>query len=578
MPDQSRTAKTQKRLAAARGEHPVDVLFTGGNVVNVYTGRIENKSIAVYDGIIVGTGEYNAYKIVDLEGAYLVPGFIDGHIHIESSKLIPSSFSAAVTPHGTTAVVSDPHEIANVLGVEGIRFMLRSSENTTLDFFYMLPSCVPATNMETSGAVLRAEDLKQLLEEPSVLGVGEMMNFPGTISGEQSVLDIIELSDGRLPVDGHAPGLTGKNLSAYILAGPSTDHECTTIEEAAEKLSNGMRVMIREGSIAKNLETLLPLVTPGTERRFMFVSDDVRPGDLLHHGHLDHILRKAVKLGLDPVTAIRMVTLNPAEAFGLTSRGGIRPGLQADLVIIDNLRDFKVQSVFKAGRRVAQDGYLTVKNKSETFISDQLQLNVPPVSVSMFHVKDEESPVRVIGIVPGQIITKYLERTLLSSGGLLVPNIHLDIIKVVVVERYSGKGHVGIGFVEGMGLQKGAIASTVAHDSHNIIACGVDDESLVTAVSRLVEIGGGQVVCDGSAILAELPLPVAGLMSDEPAGKVSLTEELLIHATRQLECKIADPFMTLSFLALPVIPELKLTDHGLVDVRRFEEVSLYVRE
>jgi len=553
----------------------VDLLIIGGKVINVFNSSVEEIPVAVFDGQIVGLGEYSARAIYDLKGKFLAPGFIEGHIHIESSKLTPPRFGEAVIPHGTATVIADPHEIANVWGIDGIKFMIDSSQDIGMSIFYMLPSCVPATSMETSGASLSAEDLEPLLKYPSVLGVGELMNFPGAYSGDKSILEKVALSAGTRPVDGHAPGLSGNNLSAYLLAGPSTDHECFKLDEAEEKLARGMRIMIREGSTARNLEALLPLVNESTERRCMFVSDDRRSGDLLEDGHMDHILRKAVKNGLDPLTGIRMVTLNTAEAFGLRGRGGIGPGWRADLVALDNLEDFNVTEVWNNGSLVAKNGSCLAEIRVKEFGSGTSSLPVPRLSPGAFDVKDKGSQIRVIGLLPGQIVTKALLMELPVENGLVVPDPTRDVVKLAVVDRHSGKGRTGVGFVHGLGIRKGAIGSTVAHDSHNIIVAGVNDKSMFAVVNHLVAMGGGQVVVDGDRVLADLPLPVAGLMSDRPARDVATNERVLIDASRKLGCELDDPFMALSFLALPVIPELKLTDHGLVDVGKFKIVSLY---
>ncbi len=566
----------QNLLAAARGDIPIDLLITGGRIINVFSGRIEELSVAIHNGIIVGFGDYDALETVDLKGSFLSPGFIDGHIHIESSKLTPSRFAEAVVTHGTTTVVSDPHEIANVLGVEGIRYMIEQSKDLPIEIFYTIPSCVPATNMETSGAILKADDLAIFLSEPNIVGLGEVMNYPGVVNGLDEVISKICLGDDSWQIDGHAPRLSGKELSAYLVSGASTDHECTDYNEALEKLSKGMRIMIREGSTARNLTDLLPLVTPETERRCMFVSDDRRPGDLFEKGHLDDTLRRAISAGLDAITAIRMVTLNPAETYGLNRRGGIAPGWQADLIAFDGLQNIHVTSVWKKGLNVVKDRkyYGQIRKKNTEIINNKL--SIPLIQCSDLYVIDKNKPIRIIDIVENQIVCKQYTNKLTGVNGELRSDISKDILKLTVVERYSGDGRKGIGFVRGFGLKQGAIASTVAHDSHNIIATGVDDVSICTAVNHLRNIGGGQVVVNGDVILADLPLPIAGLMSDEPIEAVAALENILIAASHKLGCKHHDPFMTLSFLALPVIPELKLTDKGLIDVNRFEIVSLYV--
>ncbi len=565
----------QRRLAAARGDREVDLLFVGGSIINVFNGTVERTSLAVFDGCIVGFGDYPAKETVDLAGRFVAPGFIEGHIHIESSKLTPARFTQAVVPHGTTTVIADPHEIANVRGIDGIRYMLDQTEDLPLDVFFMLPSCVPATTMETSGAALSAADLKQFLDDPKVLGIAELMNYPGAVSGDREVLEKVALAAGKMPVDGHAPGLTGRGLSAYLAAGPATDHECIRLDEAREKLARGMRIMIREGSTAHNLDALLPLVNPKTERRCLFVSDDRKPGDLMKRGHLDHILSRAVASGLDPITAVRMVTLNSAETFGLADRGGIGPGRRADLVVIDDLEDFRISSVWIKGVPVARYGSYLPDEQARNNALESGPLPIPEYSSRMLDVEDRGKPVKVIGLIPDQIVTVCRSALLPSRSGRLIADLREDIIKLAVIERYSGQGGHGIGFVQGIGLREGAMGSTIAHDSHNIIVCGADDESILTAVRRLKVMGGGQVVTSGEIVIAELPLPVAGLMSDRSISEVTAGEDGLITAAKKLGCHLPDPFMTLSFLALPVIPELKLTDRGLVDVNRFQLVSLY---
>ncbi|NQT35425.1 adenine deaminase [bacterium] len=568
----------QNRIAAARGDRKVDLLLVGGKVVNVFNYTIEETSVAVYDGQVVGFGDYDAVEKYDLKGRYLSPGLIEGHIHIESSKLTPSRFAEAVVPHGTSTVVTDPHEIANVWGIKGIKFMIECSRELPLDIFYMLPSCVPATSMETSGATLSADDLSALLEDESILGIGEVMNFPGAYSGDYDVLSKTALSGEKRPVDGHAPGLIGKNLSAYMIAGPSTDHECFALDEAREKLAHGMRIMIREGSTARNLDALLPLVNAQTERRCMFVSDDKRPGDLLNEGHLDHILRRAVGKGMDPITAIRLVTINTAEAFGLLGRGGIRPGWRADLVLFEDLKSFKVNEVWHGGKLIARDGIILTEVAECRAGYRSGRLNVPELKLDVVRVEDRQCRIKVIGIIPEQIVTKMLTTQMPVTNGYLISDMENDIIKLVVVDRHSGNGNIGIGFVKGFGIRRGAIGSTVAHDSHNIIIAGVDDNSIIAAINHLVEIGGGQVVTNGSHIQASLSLPIAGLMSDKNVTEVASSEEELIEAAGKNGCNLKDPFMALSFLALPVIPELKLTDRGLVDVGKFQLVSLYKQD
>lgn len=576
--EQNELVKIQKRLSAARGDTPADLLLRDVRLVNVLNNRIEDTNVAIFDGIIIGFGDYQAREVFDLDGAYLAPGLIESHIHIESSKLTPDRFSETVLPHGTTTVIADPHEIANVLGIEGIKLMMRSSRNSTIDVFYMLPSCVPATDMETSGAILTADDLEPLLQESDVIGIGELMNYPGAFLGDAQVLKKALLVGRSCMVDGHAPGLMGTNLFAYLIAGPSTDHECTTLEEAREKLSAGVRILIRQGSTAKNFTNLAPLITPATERRITLVSDDIRSGDLIERGHIDNILREAVSNGVDPVTALRMVTLNPAEIYRLDDRGSLRPGAIADLVAFDDLQSFNVRWVWKNGQLVAIDGEINKSITPPDKIIVKKSIVLPDIQLKFFEISDKGLSVRIIEIVPDQIITKSLITSMPSVSGCLVPDIDRDIIKIAVIDRHSGNGNMTTGFVRGFGIKNGAIGSTVAHDSHNIIVAGTDDISLFTAVNELKAMGGGQVAVSGEFVEAKLPLPVGGLMTETDANEVALREELLISAARRMGCALSDPFMALSFLALPVIPELKITDKGLVDVIQFKLVSLYADE
>ncbi len=571
-----RIRNLQTLLAAARGDIPVDILIVNSRIINVFNCEVEEKPVAIHNGIIVGFDHCEAREIIDLKGSYLAPGFIDGHIHIESSKLVPARFAEAVAPHGTTSVVSDPHEIANVLGLEGIKFMLENARDLPIDIYYTIPSCVPATNMETSGTVLDVNKLSTLLDEERFVALGEMMNFPGVVNGIDEVISKLSLVRNKLPIDGHSPYLSGRQLSTYLVGGASTDHECTNIEEASEKLSKGMRVMVREGSTARNLEALLPLVTAETERRMMFVSDDRRPGDLFEEGHIDAIVKKAIYLGLDPIIAIKMVTLNPAETYRLERVGGIAPGWRADLVEFADLKDIRVNRVWKGGELVAASGKVIEETENTQTVIPCKQLEVPSLSNDKLTVPDRKKPIRVIDIVPNQLTTKALILDPTCVNEQVISDSDRDILKLVVIERYSGRGGMSVGFVKGFGIKKGALASTVAHDSHNIIAVGVDDQSICTATNRLIDIGGGQIVSEGKTIISEMELPIAGLMSDRPISELSKQENSLISSSHRLGCVLDDPFMALSFLALPVIPELKLTDRGLVDVNTFNFVSLYV--
>jgi adenine deaminase len=560
-------------IAMARGEEPADLWLKNAQVVNVLSAEIHPADVAIYDGRVVGFGQYEARQTIDLEGRYLCPGFIDGHVHLESSMVQPSEFARAVVPHGTTAVVADPHEIANVLGLDGVRYILEASEGLPLTVYVMLPSCVPATEMETAGAELSAADLATLLDHPHVLGLAEMMNFPGVLFRVPEVLEKIGMA-GQRPVDGHAPGLSGKDLNAYVAAGVRSDHECTTLDEAREKLRLGMHIFIREGTTARNLRNLLPLVTPANARRCHFVTDDRHPEDLLSEGHIDDLVRKAVTQGLDPVIAVQMASINTAEYFGLQNVGAIAPGYRADLLVVDDLERFGIAQVFADGQLVAEEG---------RFLPPPAEFPRVPLESTMhldlgnldFSIAAGEGPAKVIGVIPEQVITEKLSAQVPVKNGQAVADPARDLLKMAVVERHRNTGNVGLGFVKGFGLRKGAIASSVAHDSHNIVVVGSDDADMRAAVEAVVEMGGGQVVMADGQVKTRLPLPIAGLMSDQPLEEVRDRIEALTAAAQELGCVLPDPLMTMSFLALPVIPSLKLTDKGLVDVEQFAVVPLF---
>ncbi len=565
-------------IEMARLKRDADVVLAGVKVLNVFTGEVTTSNVALGRGRIVGVGSQyrRAQEIFDLSGRYLLPGFIEGHIHIESSLLTPEGFAEAVVPRGTTAVVADPHEIANVLGLQGVRYMLWASRNLPLDCYFMAPSCVPATRLETAGASLEPAAVAEILKDKRVLGLAEVMDYMGVVQGKREVLEkiILARSQGKV-VDGHAPGLTGKELAAYLCAGIGSDHESTTIEEAQEKLRLGMRLMIRESSQARNMAALLPLVNPVTARRCLLVSDDKEPHELVGDGHLDALLRRAVSLGLSPHLAVQMVTVNVAEAFGLKDRGAVTPGYLADLVVVDNLREFTPLLVFKRGRLVAEEGKLLqeIPRIRESGVLDTVK--IPRLSSEHLRIPAGRSTlVRVIGLVQGQIATRRLVLEALITDGEVRADAARDILKLVVVERHGRGGNVGLGLVQGFGLRRGALASSVAHDSHNLIAVGADDHDLLVAIEHVASIGGGLAVVSGGAVRASLALPVAGLMSQEKPGEVAAAmEHLLLHA-RDIGCSTPNPFAALSFLALPVIPEIRLTDRGLVDVGRGEFISL----
>jgi adenine deaminase len=561
-------------ISIATGDQEVDLLLKNVQLINVLTGTIEPHAIAIAQGMVVGFGEYPAKEVVDLKGKFLAPGFIDAHVHIESSMVGVREYARSVLPHGVTTVVSDFHEIANVMGTRGIRLMREEMRVIPFDLYVMLPSCVPATNLETAGAEIKAEDLKDLMKEEWVKGLGEMMNFPGVIHGDPEVLKKIEMAHGKR-VDGHAPGLTGKELTAYIAAGIASDHECTTEAEAEEKLNKGMYIMIREGSTAKNLEKLIRIVTPAYARRCMFVTDDRHPADLIAEGGVDHCVRKAIRLGLDPIIAIQMATLNPARYFPLPGNGAIAPGYRADLVVFEDLNKIRIHQVFKSGQLVAEGGVILPGVIDEKKVEAENTFYLSKISPEHFRIKTQGNRAKVIEIIPHQIVTKKAVHEVETENGFAVADPTKDILKIAVVERHKGTGNIGLGFVKGFGLGNGAIASSVAHDSHNIIVVGAGDEDMSQAVRGVAEMYGGLIAVKEGKVLASLPLPIGGLMSDRSVEEVRDRLTPLHQTVKAMGCTLEDPFMALSFLALPVIPEFKITNKGLVDVTKFEIVPLF---
>lgn len=563
-------------LPVARGDEPADVVLAGARVVNVFSGEIIEADVAIAGERIAGVGEYRRGRnVVPLNGAFVGPGFIDAHLHIESTMLTPPEFARAVLPHGTTAVVADPHEIANVHGLAGIRYMLDASRDLPLSVYVMLPSCVPATHLETGGATLSAADLSPLMDEPRVLGLAEMMNFPGAIRGDAGVLDKLRLGL-RKRIDGHAPGVSGRALAAYVACGVGTDHECTTAAEACEKLRQGMTILIREGSAAQNLDALLPLVTPRNAHRFCFCTDDRHPHDLVEEGHIDHVVRRAIARGLEPILAIQMATLHPAQVYGLSEHGAIAPGRFADIVVFDDLRNPRPRQVYSRGRLAAENGRC-VAPVGGGVAAPATQVRLPAdLSERAFAVAapPETRALRVIGLTDGQITTRALTEPPCVRDERLVADVARDLLKLAVIERHHGTGNIGLGFVRGFGLKAGALAGTVAHDSHNLLVVGTSDADMLAAARAVADARGGQAAVRDGRTLALLPLPIGGLMSDRPLEEVARLQMALCEAARSLGCGLRDPFMLLSFLALPVIPELKLTDRGLVDVGRFDFVSL----
>jgi adenine deaminase len=566
-------AQLQKRILAAQGKEPVDLVLRGGQIADVFQGCLIKGDVAVLDGVIVGLGEYDG-PTLDVSGKVICPGLMDGHLHLESTMLSPAEFARAAVGHGTTAVMVDPHEIVNILGASGLDYILSFYDRLPLDLFVLLPSCVPATGLETSGADFGPAALERYRGHPGVLGLAEVMNFPGVLAGDPGVLAKIRLFSQGV-VDGHAPLLRGKGLNAYRVAGIGSDHECTELAEAQEKLARGFYLMVREGSTAKNLADLLPAVTPASLRRTMLVTDDCHPEDLWQRGHLDQLIKKAVALGCPPVAALTMATLNPAEYFRLWDRGAVAPGYQADLVVVNNLEEFQVEKVFKKGRLVAESGCLTVDCSQGPAHTLPASLRVAKLSPHSFVIPAASDTIMVIGLIPGQLLTARLVLPTPAKAGLVQADPERDLLKLAVVERHHGTGNVGLGLVQGFGLQRGALASSVAHDSHNLIVVGATDHDMWVAVRHLMDTGGGLAVVADGEVLADLPLPLAGLMSLEPLAHVAARQAAVTRASRVLGVVLPDPFMALSFLALPVIPALKLTDRGLVDVDRFDFVPLF---
>ena len=570
----------KERIRIASGEGKADLLIKNGRVVNVFSGEVEKKDVAIFGGVIIGFGDYRAREIIDVKGDFLCPGLIDGHVHIESSMVTIPEFARAVLPNGTTTVIIDPHEIANVLGQKGVRFMAKSTRGIPLNVFVMIPSCVPATHMETSGATLKAVDLKPLLKEPWAIGLAEMMNFPGVIFRDPEVLKKIEMAKGKR-IDGHAPSLSEKGLYAYLSAGIRSDHECTTLKEAKEKMKNGMWIMIREGTTARNLKDLLPLITSKNSRRFFFVTDDRHPKELLEEGHINSMVKKAMQWGIDPILAIQMATLNAAEYFRLDDLGAIAPGYRADIVTFDSLTRFRIKKVFKDGVLVAEEGKIFPHLKKTHLLPSTIKkigLRIKTIKKNDLLLQSDQPFAKIIQLIPNQIVTKKVVKKISLKDGVAYPNIKEDILKIIVVERHRATGNIGIGFVHGFGLKKGAIGSTVAHDSHNLVIVGTNDRDILKTVEIIQAMGGGLAAVSDEKVIASLPLPIAGLMAEGSVSQVRLRMETLLNAAKELGCKLGDPFMTLSFLSLPVIPELKITDKGLVDVNQFKIVPLFGEE
>ncbi len=569
----------QRRISIARGNEPADLVLRNARLVNVCSGECYPADVAVADGLVVGVSEpgevYQGFEERDLDGRWLAPGLIDGHMHIESTMLVLPEFARIVVPRGVTAVVLDPHEFANVLGVDGIRFVLESARGLPLTSYVMLSSCVPASSYESPYQVLMADDLLPLLADEQVLGLAEMMNMPGVLQGDEQVLaKILATQQHGLVVDGHAPGLSERDLCAYAAAGIMSDHECTTLEEARQRIRLGMWLMIREGSAARNLEALLPIVQELHPPRVFFVTDDRDPQDLTTRGHIDSMVRRAIELGLDAIEAIRLASYNTAQYFRLYQRGAIAPNFIADLVVLDDLKTFQVELVYKDGQLVAKKGTLLVDVPAVPAAGVTGTVHIGDITEEMLRIPGWPGMVEVVGIEPGQITTRRLSEEASIKDGLIVADPARDILKLVVIERHHASGNVGLGLVKGFGLRKGAIASSVAHDAHNLVIAGASDGDILKAAQVLEDMGGGFACVVDGEVLARVPLPYGGLVSPLSAAELVQQLHTLDAAAAELGCTLEHPCMTLSFLSLSVIPSLKLTDQGLIDVETFTLVPL----
>lgn len=558
----------------AKGDQESELVLKNANIINVFTGEVIYSNVAIDNGIIVGIGDYSGAVEIDLEGSYLSPGFVDSHVHIESSMSSPSQFAKVIVPRGITSIIADPHEIANVKGLDGIRYIIDESKKSPLDVYIALPSCVPATNFENSGATLLAEDLATLLNEESVICLGEMMDYPGVINGDDKILDKLVLAKDMV-VDGHGPMITGKELNAYVVAGVKTEHESSTLKEAEERLRLGMYILLREGSAARDLANLISLVNKDNLRRFLFCTDDKHPEDLIREGSIDYNIKLAIEKGLDPIDAIRIATLNACECYGLKKKGAIAPGYKADLVVIDNLEEIKIKMVFKDGKLVAENNEPLFDPKP--YLPEYMKNSVKIANVKIedlnLHVNGKTA--NVIGVIPDSLVTDNLVLNI-DSDDKIFKYSNNDILKLVVVERHKGTGNIGIGLIKGFNLRNGAIGSTIAHDSHNILVVGDNDEDILLGIKELEKIGGGITIVSNGSVLKSLPLEIGGIMTSGEIEKTNNTLKEMINISYnvlKVNPKI-DPFMTLAFMALPVIPKLKLTDIGLFDVEEFKFIPI----
>lgn len=570
-------SKIIRTIDIASGREKAELVLKNAKIINVFSHEIIDSDIAIDDGKIIGIGEYSGDEEIDLKGKYVSPGFIDGHVHMESSMVSPAEFARAVVPRGTTTIITDPHEIANVRGIEGIKYMMDASEDLPLDVYFMIPSCVPATSFENSGAVLKAGDISKLIDHERVLGLGELMDYPGVIFKDGDVIDKVELAHKYVKIiDGHAPEISGKELNAYVAAGVLTEHECSTADEMLDRLRLGMYILIRQGSAARNLEELIKGLTRENMRRCLFCTDDKHPQDILSDGHIDNNVRLAIKKGIDPVSAVQMATINAAECYGLKNKGAIAPGYDADLIVIDNLEELNVLKVFKKGELVGEHKKPLFDVTSTDTTNVTHTVNISDIEEKDLKIKTKSEMVNVIKLQPHSLVTEKVTRKIKESNGEFEFDKNVDILKLAVIERHKRTGNIGLGLVEGFELKGGAIASTVAHDSHNIIVIGDNDKDMLAAVAEVTRVGGGITICSNGDVIETLQLKIAGLMSEDSMESVNEKLKMMLKVAHETlgVSKNLDPFMTLSFLALPVIPEIKLTDMGLFDVTKFEFISI----
>jgi adenine deaminase len=572
-----------RRISVASGKEPADTVIKNGKIIDVFNGEFMEGDIAIVDGYIAGIGQYQGMNVIDAQGCYVSPAFIDGHVHIESSMVTAAEFAKVLLIHGVTTVIADPHEIANVLGAAGIQYMLDSSENLPFDFYFMLPSCVPATEFENAGAHLFAKDLKPFYQHPRVLGLAEVMNFPAVLNGEEDMLS--KISDAKKAgkkIDGHAAGLAAQDLNVYMAAGIRTDHESTTAREAKERLRKGMYLMIREGTVAKNLLELISVVNERNSRRCLFVTDDKHLDDLLHDGSIDYNVRLAIAAGISPITAIQMATINVAECFGLDNKGAIAPGYKADFLLLDDLEKVRISAVFKDGKAVVENQKLVMEITSPVLPNEMASITSTvrfhELTANHFDIVLPSASANIIEIIPNSLVTKHvIEEVVIDQCGKFHPATSADQLKLAVIERHQLTGNIGLGIVKGLGLKSGAIATTIAHDSHNLIVAGTNDQDMLAAANAIKDIQGGMVVVNHGKVVSSLELSIAGLMTDLPYQAVYSRLMDLNRALDELGASsLFNPFLTLSFLSLPVIPELKLTDKGLFQVSKFKHISIEV--